>query len=660
MTGRAFRRSQSRVDAPRGLSRRMVIASALLALLMAATFMILFRAIAGLRDAAALTGRSEEVLASSNRLERLVVDLETGERGYMITRDEVFLRPWESARAAIPAQTADLSRLGAQAGGEQGRRAGMITREVTSYLRDYSVPLVTAIRQQAPGLRPAQQVAEGQRRIGVIRTDFDTFIDAQRKLSSGYETRSLEASRRAVAMAGAAAIGSFVLVFVFTSYLTRALVRPVRRASIMAGDLSRGELRVRMPETSLGEIGVLEQAFNTMARSLEVSHDRLRRVADEQAALRRVATLVARAVSPYEVFEAVAAELGCILGADFIVVNRFEPDRMETVVGAWKAERSPEPAPLVGSCWCLEGRSLESAVERTGRPAHLTDYHRATSGIGVWARTRGIRSGTGSPVVVEGRLWGVMIAFSAAGGPQPDGIEDRMIEYTELVGTAIANAASRAKLTAARARLVAASDETRRRIERDLHDGAQQRLVSLGLELRAAEAAVSDGDDSLRERLADTAVGLSRVLADLQEISRGLHPAILSKGGLQPAIKALARRAAVPVELDLHVDRRFDERTEVAVYYIVAEAVTNAIQHSDASVVRIGLCVEDDGIRLSVQDDGVGLPVGDDEAGGVAIGDGAGLIGLKDRVEALGGTIEVESPGGEGTTLDVRIPTWSA
>jgi signal transduction histidine kinase len=649
VTGWASRRSQLRVDAPRGLSRRLVIASALLALLMAGTFMILFGAIAGLRDAAELTGRSEEVLSSANRLERLIVDLETGERGYIITRDESFLEPWEAARAILPAEAANFRRLGAKVNRSQAERADRIAGAVTSYLQDYSVPLVTKVRAKDPSVKIPEAVAEGQRRLDRIRVDFDQCVDVQRRLASGYEQRSLAASRQAMAMAGAAAIGSFVLVLLFTSYLTRALVRPVRRASIMAGDLARGELGVCMPETSLGEIGVLERAFNTMARSLQMSHAKLRRVADEQAALRRVATLVARAVSPHEVFDAVATELGRILGADFIVIIRFEPDRMETVVGSWKAEENPEPAPPVGSCWSLEGRSLESAVERTGRPARMTDYQHATSGIGVWARTRGIRSGTGSPVVVEGRLWGVMIAFSATGGPQPEGIEARMIEYTELVGTAIANAESRAKLTAARARLVAASDETRRRIERDLHDGAQQRLVSLGLELRAAEAAVPEGHQVIRDRIARTAAGLSGVLEDLQDISRGLHPAILSKGGLQPAIKALARRAAVPVELDLHADRRLDERLEVAVYYIVAEAVTNAIKHADASVVQIRLHLEDEGIRLWVEDDGVG---------GAAVGGGSGLIGLKDRVEALGGVIEVESPSGKGTSLHVRIPIW--
>ncbi|MGI5226139.1 CHASE3 domain-containing protein [Actinoallomurus sp. CA-142502] len=651
MTGWAF--PPSRVVTPRGLSRRMIIATTLFALLMAVTFVILAGAIVGLRHAATLSGRSEEVLAASDRLDRLVVELQSGARGYQITRDEVFLKPWTAARAALPAQAAEFRRLAATVDAGQAGRADAIVRAATSYLEDFSVPLVTAIQEgRQPGLRPAPAVAEGQRRVAALRSDFDRFVTVQRSLATRYEQRSMKASRRAMAMAGAAAVSSIALVLLFTAYLTRALVRPVRRASIMAADLARGELGVRMPETSLGEIGLLERAFNTMARSLETSHRRLRRIAEEQAALRRVATLVARAASPYEVFETVAAELGRILGADFVVISRFEPDRMATVVGSWKSEERAEAAPQVGSSWSLEGRSLESSVRRTGRPARLTDYQRATSGIGVWARTRGVRSGAGCPVVVEGRLWGVMIAFTTAEEPQPEGVEARMIEYTELVGTAIVNAESRAKLTAARARLVAASDETRRRIERDLHDGAQQRLVSLGLELRTAETAVPDGENVLRERLSTTVEGLSGVLEDLQEISRGLHPAILSKGGLHPAIKALARRAGVPVELELNLDRRLDDQVEVAVYYIVAEAVTNATEHASVSLVRVRLDVVDDAISLGVEDDGIG---------GATPGlGGSGLIGLKDRVEALGGTIESERPGGTGTTLNIRIPLWPA
>jgi signal transduction histidine kinase len=628
----------------------MAIASGLLALLMAATFLILFGAIGDLRDAARLTDRSQALLAAASRVERLIVDLETGERGYLITRDRKFLLPWDHARAALPGQAVELRRLGAGMDPDQARRTNGIARDATSYLQDYSIPLVTEAERHPASVQAAQAVATSKRRVDAIRLEFDRFTAVQRRLAAGYQQRSIDASRRAMEMAAAAAIGSVLLIFLFTAYITRALIRPVRRASLMAGELAHGGLTVRMPETSLGEIGVLERAFNTMARSLQVSHDKLRRVADEQAALRRVATLVARAVSPQQVFEAVAAELGRILTAHFIVISRFEPDRMETVVGSWKDERNPEPAPIVGSRWSLEGRSLESAVSRSGRPARMTEYKRATSGIGVWARTRGIASGVGSPVVVEGRLWGVMIAFSVAEEPQPEGTEGRMLEYTELVGTAIANAESRAKLTAARVRLVAASDETRRRIERDLHDGAQQRLVSLGLELRAAETAVPPGQERLRARLSETVRGLSGVLEDLQEISRGLHPAILSKGGLTPALKSLARRSAAPVDLDLQINGRMEDRLEVAVYYIVAEALMNAVQHAAASLVHVRLRGVGDEVHLSIEDDGVG---------GAAFGVGSGLIGIKDRVEALGGTMEVTSPSGRGTALFVTIPGWS-
>ncbi len=627
----------------------MIAASGILACLMVGTFILLYGAIAGLRDSERLTDGSQAVLASVNQLERLIVDLETGQRGYVITGNNVFLDPWKAARAAYPGEKRTFQRLADRAGSGQGPRAAKIVRDADSYVNDYSVPLVARARQNPGAKQPDQVTTEGKQRVDALRAQFDEFVAVQRGLASAEQKRALSASREATITAAAAAAGSLILIFLFTAYLTRAIVRPVRRAALMAGGLAGGDLTVRMPETSLAEIGTLEHAFNTMAGSLQVSHDRLRKVAADQAALRRVATLVARAVSPQEVFEAVAGELGRILGADFIVINRFETNRMETVVGSWKRVGHPEAVPPVGSHWSLEGRSLESKVLRTELPARTADYEHATSGIGVWARTRGIKSGIGSPVVVEGRLWGVIIAFSAGKETQPVGTEERMLEFTELVGTALANAESRAKLTAARARLVAASDETRRRIERDLHDGAQQRLVSLGLELRAAEAAVPEGQELLKEQLSATVRGLTGVLEDLQEISRGLHPAILSRAGLEPALKALARRAGAPVELSLHIPR-LDERLEVAIYYIVSEAVTNAIKHAQASTVWIELRMDGTGVRLSVRDDGVG---------GADVGGGSGLIGLKDRVEALSGTLDVQSPSGEGTTILVHIPIWA-
>jgi signal transduction histidine kinase len=229
----------------------------------------------------------------------------------------------------------------------------------------------------------------------------------------------------------------------------------------------------------------------------------------------------------------------------------------------------------------------------------------------------------------------------------PPGTEARMADFADLVATAIANAATRDELIASRARIVAAADDARRRLERDLHDGAQQRLVSLGLKLRLAEAWVPPEQNELRKELSGIASGLNEVSKDLQEISRGIHPAIQSRGGLGPALKTLARRSAVPVSVELAIGRRLPDPAEVAVYYVVAEALTNAAKHARASRVSVSVNAHDDKLDLSIADDGIG---------GADSGKGSGLIGLKDRVEVLGGQMQISSPPGTGTSLHVTIP----
>jgi len=249
--------------------------------------------------------------------------------------------------------------------------------------------------------------------------------------------------------------------------------------------------------------------------------------------------------------------------------------------------------------------------------------------------------------VVEGRIWGTVLAAWRHQQSVPAEAETRVAKFTELVATAVANAASRAELRASRARVVAAADEARRRIERDLHDGSQQRLISLALELRAAATTVPPELVDVRSQLLQTAQGLTDAVAELREISRGIHPAILSKGGLGPAFRALAKRSPVRVELDVGVNGRLPDDVEVAVYYVVSEALTNAAKHARASVVRITVQAEDATVELLVSDDGVG---GADPRGG------SGLIGLADRVETLGGTIEINSDARDGTSVRARIP----
>jgi signal transduction histidine kinase len=247
--------------------------------------------------------------------------------------------------------------------------------------------------------------------------------------------------------------------------------------------------------------------------------------------------------------------------------------------------------------------------------------------------------------MVEGRLWGAVMVSSKE--ELPIDTEERLNKFTELVATAVANAESRSELAASRRRIVAASDETRRQIERDLHDGTQQRLVSLGLAVRAAEANLPPQRDDLRTQLSGVATGLVAAVEDLQEISRGIHPAILSKGGLAPALQALAHRSAIPVDLDITIDVRLAEPIEVAAYFVASEALANAAKHSDATRIDVSLERRDGNLLLSVRDDGVG---------GADAARGSGIVGLNDRVEALGGSLRVDSSPGEGTQIVAQLP----
>ncbi|HWD76635.1 MAG TPA: GAF domain-containing protein [Solirubrobacteraceae bacterium] len=379
-------------------------------------------------------------------------------------------------------------------------------------------------------------------------------------------------------------------------------------------------------------------------RAVEASRDELQALVEEQAALRRVATLVASGAPPQQVFAGVTEEIGQLLPVDLVGMGRYEPDRSQTIVAAWGGAVKRFP---VGRRLSLGGQNLATIVLDTGRPARKDSSADASGQVGLNARETGFRSAVGTPINVEGRLWGVVIAGSSGEQPLPADTEDRLADFTELLATAIANAESRAALAASRARVVAASDETRRRIERDLHDGTQQRLVSIGLELQAAREAVPPELGELADQLSRVAAGLQSVFDEVREISRGIHPAILSRGGLEPSLRGLARRSSVPVELELRDVGRLPEHLEVAVYYTVSEALTNAAKHARPSRVRVEVESDDTTLRLAIHDDGIG---GADPARG------SGLVGLSDRIESLGGRLQIISAAGSGTTLLIRIP----
>jgi signal transduction histidine kinase len=448
----------------------------LLALLVGGIFGILLLTLADQRDARTLARSSRAQVTVADRLLQLVVDLETGQRGFIITRSARFLEPWRSARAAFPRQARLLQGLVKDPG--QARRARHVAQMGSSYIEQYSRPLVDAARRGDPAAASVAATDEGRRRVDALRAEIGRFTDTERTRIATRQDRVDAIAARAVVVATGGLVASLLLVGLIGRYLARAIVVPVRRAAAMAGRLAGGDLSVRMPEDGAGEIGVLQRAFNSMGGSLE---------------------------------------------------------------------------------------------------------------------------------------------------------------------------ASRAELTASRARVVEAADETRRRIERDLHDGAQQRLVSLGLELRAAQAAIPPELPGLGARLAHTATGLNELFEELRDLSRGIHPAILSRSGLGPALKALVRRSPAPVELDLRDVPRLPERVEIAGYYVVSEALTNAAKHAQASVVHVevGIGPSDGALTLSIADDGVG---------GADAARGSGIVGLRDRIDALGGRMDIASRAGGGTTLRVKLP----
>ena len=371
----------------------------------------------------------------------------------------------------------------------------------------------------------------------------------------------------------------------------------------------------------------------------------LRRIAEEQAALRRVATLAARGEEPDRVFAAVAGEVQVLMGADFTAIFRFEADGTSTYMGVSGYSEVEDRKP--GTRWTPTlGPTVLTTVRKTGRATSL-DYSQVTdvTELPAFVQQEGIRSVVASPILVGGRLWGA-ISVAARSGPLPADTEQRMVDFTEIIATAIANTESRTELAASRARVIAAADATRRRLERDLHDGAQQRLVSLALELRNAQGSAAEvpGLSADMDRMAQD---LTEVLDELRVLSRGIHPAILSEGGLGPALRTLARRSGVPVDLDIRTQTRFPESVEVGAYYVVSEALTNTAKHAAASHAEVILEERADSLQLSVRDDG---------AGGADPQRGSGLTGLRDRVEALGGAISVSSPIGEGTVIQVSLP----
>jgi signal transduction histidine kinase len=369
----------------------------------------------------------------------------------------------------------------------------------------------------------------------------------------------------------------------------------------------------------------------------------------EQAALRRVATLVAGDPDARRLFDAVCREVGRVLGVESVNVVRFEEDATQTIVGAWAAGAAPWfPA---GERVPLDGETVSGKLRRSGRPQRVDDYTGVEGELVKRLGEVGIRSAVGAPVRFAGRSWGGIVASSGRSRAFPEGAELRLADFAELVTAALANVDAREKLAASRARIVEAGYEERRRLGRDLHDGAQQQLVGAVISLKLAKRSLTHAPDEAHERLDEALEQMTSGIRDLRELGTGIHPSILTDRGLGAALEALASRSPMPVELSEPPPRRLPTPVEMTAYFVVAEALTNAAKYARCTHVHVSMRVEAGSAIVEVRDDGVG---------GADPSAGSGLRGLADRVNALGGSLEIESPPGEGTTISGRIALTGA
>ncbi len=398
----------------------------------------------------------------------------------------------------------------------------------------------------------------------------------------------------------------------------------------------------RLPEDLDTRLAGFTELIATAVKNVEV-REAVRVLLDEQNALGHIATLVARGEPARVVFEAICEETGQLVEATTVDLARFTHDGHYVWVAAWSLRDTHIE---LGVRAPLAVDSITAAIWRTGKPARRDSYEGATGEVATLARRRGIRSAVGVPIVVQGRLWGAVIPGRDYAEPFPAGTEERVARFAELAATGISNASARSDLIASRARIVAAGDQARRRIERNLHDGIQQRVLALGLDLQTVRTMVPSGQPQLETSLSSLGDDIDALLDDVREVSRGLHPSLLSRGGLRTALGSLANRSSIPVRLDIDAGERPPEPIESAVYYVVAEALTNAARYSRASAVTVTVTLAGPRLRATIEDDGVG---------GADPRAGTGLTGLGDRVEALGGKLSLESPAGGGTAISVEL-----
>ncbi|MEV4512636.1 CHASE3 domain-containing protein [Dactylosporangium sp. NPDC049525] len=621
-----------------GLTRRVMVLCLVCAVALGGALVTMLGAVATLDREVRSARSSQAALISAGQLQTSVLSMESAERGFVITHDPRFLVSWQQARAAIPPQSVQLEGLVAE-DAQQQARVRHLNDEIATYMAEVSTSTSTGGRVAPPD---AAQLLDSQRRVDAIDAEFAQFTTTELSDATRQAASADAGTTWAWATAGVALAGSVLVVLVFATFVNRGIVRPVAAAAGMADQLAGGALSTRMPENGPHEIGILQRSFNAMATSLQMQRDDLNRLVAEQSALRRIATLVARGSPPGAVFGAVTEEVGQLLRADLTLLLRYEPDKEAIVVAGWSERAVPL---VIGTRTALppDGAAMHVYTEQEPWWTRVGD---GTSVPDPFLIQYGIRVSVGAPIVMQGNLWGALIVMGASEEQLRPEDAARTADFTDLVGVAVANLQARADLSAASVRIVEASDQARRKLERDLHDGTQQRLLALLLDLRRIQAPAPSASPELTEDLAAITEDLADAINDLREFSHGIHPVMLTERGLESALKTLTRRSPVPTELHIDLPFRLPPNIETSAYHVISEALTNAAKHAHATNVRVDATAEDGALRLRVKDDGVG---GADPGG-------SGIRGIGDRVTALGGSSRLASPPGHGTTLWFTIP----
>ena len=389
-----------------GLTTRLLLATGVVAVIVTTAFAVLYFSMAAVHRARDLAMHSAEEIYVARDTRRMLVDMETSERGFIITGEQSFLAPWDVARQQLPERLRTLRSMVDDPG--QATRAKQLETDALSYVNDYAVPLVDAAGRGEPWVRSLAAMDEGKRRMDALRQELDAYLTSEFSLSMAEQTNA-DRDYQTATIVAAVGLGVSVLVTALsTAYLARGVVRPVRRAARMAERLSAGDLEARVPETGKAEIGVLERNFNAMGESLQRSHDELARVTDEQAALRHVATFVAQGRPASEVFASVAEEVGLLLDAEITRLLRFEADGSGTVAGAWTRTGNPVP---VGARIEID-MTVASPVRQSGKSARRTE--RSPPGL-----SEGSYSAVGAPIIVSGALWGAIPLCRRSTGRSP-------------------------------------------------------------------------------------------------------------------------------------------------------------------------------------------------------------------------------------------------